>query len=185
MMRARGCMIAGLTGIAAIMSANASAQDCPGWLRWACSNSASSNLAREVAPRERQRARAPTAASSLMDPITKQVRAAPDGATPRQTKRWEAPHPVKAARNTGSSDPSGDLRPDPHGHDGVMIDQEKEALFQQFSAWQKAHRLDADANSDPSGDRGSVVMSGQEKEALFQEFSAWQKAGRLNADANR
>jgi hypothetical protein len=185
MIRARVCMIAGLTGIAAMMSANASAQDCPEWLRWACSNSGSSNPAREVAPRERQRARTPTAASSQMDPITKQVRAAPEGATPQQTKRWETTHAVKAARNTGSSDSSGDQHPARYGHDGVMNDQEREALFEEFLAWQKARRLDGDTNSDPSGDQRSVVMNDQEKEALFQEFSAWQKARRLNADANR
>jgi hypothetical protein len=140
MIRAQVCMIAGLAGIAAIMPANASAQDCPEWLRWACSNSASSNRVREVAPRERQRARTPAASSSQMDPITKHVRAAPDGATRQQTKRWEATHPVKVARNIRSSDPAGDQRP------VVMNDQEKEALFQEFSAWQKARRLNADAN---------------------------------------
>jgi hypothetical protein len=176
-------MIAGLTGIAAMMSANASAQDCPEWLRWACSNRASSNPAREVAPRERRRARALTAASSQTDPITKQVRAAPDGATPQQTKRWETT--VRAARNTSSGDLPGDQRPARDGDDGVMNDQERQALFKGFLAWQKARRLDADANSDPSGDQRPVVMNDQEKEALFQEFSAWKKARRLNADANR
>jgi hypothetical protein len=176
-------MIAGLAGIAAMISTNASAQDCPEWLRWACSIWTSSNPAREVAPRERQRARTPTAPSSQTDPITKQVRAAPDGATPQHTKRWETT--VGTARNTGSSDLSGDQRPARHGDDGVMNEQESAALFQKFSAWQKAHRLDADASSDPSGDQRPVVVNDQEKEALFQKFSAWQKARRLKADADR
>jgi hypothetical protein len=176
-------MIAGLAGIVAMMSTNASAQDCPEWLRWACSMWASSNSAREVAPRERQRARTPTAPGSQTDPITKQVRAAPDGATPQQTKRWETT--VRTARSTGSSDLSGDQRPARHGDHGVMNDQERAALFQKFSAWQKAHRLDADASSDPPSDQRPVVMNDQEKEALFQKFSAWQKARRLKADADR
>lgn len=175
-------MIAGLAGFAAMMSANASAQDCPEWLRWACSIWVSSNPANEVAPRER-RVRTLTAPSSQTDPITKQVRAAPDGATPQQTKRSETT--VRAARNTGSSDLSGDQRLARHGDDGVMNEQERAALFQKFSAWQNAHRLDADASSDPSGDQRLVVMNDQEKEALFQKFSAWQKARRLKADADR
>jgi hypothetical protein len=94
-------------------------------------------------------------------------------------KRREATRPLKAARNNRSSDKSGDQRP------VVMNDQEKEALFQEFLTWQKARRLDADANSDPSGDQRPVVMNDQEKEALFREFLAWQKARRLDADANR
>jgi hypothetical protein len=179
MIRARVCMVAGLASIAAMMPANASTQDCPGWLKWACSNSASSNSVREVAPRERQRARTPTASSSRMNPTTNQVRAAPDSAIRQQTKRQEATHPVKAARNTRSTDRSGDQR------HVVMNDQEREAIFQEFLAWQKARRSDTDANSDPSGDQRPVEMNDQEKEALFQEFLAWQKARRLNADANR
>ncbi len=179
MRRARVCVIAGFAGIAAMMPANASTQDCSGWLKWTCSNSASSNQVREIASRERQRARTPAASSSQMNPITKQARAAPDSAIRQQTKRWKATHPVKAVRNTRSSDPSGDQRP------VAMNNQEKESLFQEFSAWQKARRLNADANSDPSGDQRPVVMNDQEKEALFQEFLAWQKARRLNADANQ
>jgi hypothetical protein len=185
MIRARVCMIAGLTGIAAIMPANASEQDCPKWLRWACPNGASSGAVRQVVPRERQRARTPAASSSPMDPTTKHVRAALDGATPQQTKRGETTRAVGTARNTRSSDPGGYQRHARYGHDGVMNDQEKEALFQEFSAWQKARRLDADSNSDPSGDQRPVVMNDQEKEELFQVFSAWQKARHLNADADQ
>jgi hypothetical protein len=178
MMRARACMIAGLAAIGAITCANAAAQDCPDWLRWACSSSGSSNPVRE-APRERQRPRTPAASSSQIDPLTKHARAVLDGATPQQTKRPEALHPVKVTRNTRSSDLSGDQRP------VAMNGQEREALFQKFSAWQKARRLDADANSDPSGHQHPVAINDQEKEALFQKFSAWQKAHRLNADADR
>jgi len=156
MIGARVCMIAGVAGIAATMPANASAQDCPEWLRWACSNSASSNPVRD-ASREAQRAQTPAASSSQMH--TKHMRAAPDGVTPQQTNRWVKTHAVRAARNTGSSG-------------GVSNSQEREALFQEFSAWQKARRLDADANSGLLGDQRSAAMNDQEKEALFQQFSA-------------
>ena len=171
MIGARVCMIAGVAGIAATMPANASVQDCPEWLRWACSNSASSNPVRD-ASREAQRTRTPAASTSQMHPTPKHMRAAPDGVTPQQTNRWVKTHAVRAARNTGSSG-------------GVSNSQEREALFQEFSAWQKARRLDADANSGLSGDQRSAAMNNQEKEALFQQFSAWQKTRRLNADANR
>ena len=141
--------------------------------------------AREVAPRENQRARTRTAAKSEMDHITRQVRAAPDGATPQQTNRWETTRAVKVAPNTGSDDALGDQHAGRYGHDGVMNDQERDALFDGFLAWQKARRLDADTNSAPSGGQRSAVMNDQEKEALFQAFSAWQKAQRLNADTIR
>jgi len=177
-MRAQACMIAGLAAIGAITSANAAAQDCPEWLRWACSNSASSNPVRE-APRERQRPRTPAASGFQIDAGTNRVRTALDSATPQQMKRPEALHPVKVTRNTRSSDPSGNQRP------VAMNDQQREALFQKFSAWQQARHRDADANSDPSGDQHPVAINDQEKEALFQGFSAWQKAHRPNADVNR
>ena len=107
MMRARVCMIAGLTGIVAIMPANASEQDCPEWLRWACPNGASSGAVRQVVPRERQRARTPAASSSQMDPTTKHVRAALDGATLQQTKRWE----TARAPSESSRAPAAAIRP--------------------------------------------------------------------------
>jgi hypothetical protein len=179
MTRVRVCVIVGLAGIATIMPANASTQDCPGWLKWACSASASSNPVRAVAPRERQRAGTPAASSSSKSPITKQVRTAPDGATRQQLKRRAATRPVKVARNNHSSDSSGDRRPI------VMNDQERKALFQQFLAWQKTRRMGADANSDSSGDQRPIVMNDHEKEALFQEFLARQRKRHLDADANR
>jgi hypothetical protein len=183
MVRAQVCMIAGLA-LAAIMPANASAQDCPEWLMWACSKTAPSGPVRELAPSQRQRARTPAGSNSQMDPATKHARAALD-ATMQKTKRLKTTHAVGATRNTGSSDPSGDQRPARYGHDGAIDDRERDALFENFSAWQKARRLDADARSNPSGDPRPVVMNDQEKEELFQKFSAWQRARRLNADANR
>lgn len=183
MKRALVSMIAGLAGIVAMLPANASAQDCPEWLRWACSKSASPNSVREIAAREKRRARTPTASSFQMKRMTKHVRAAPDSAI-RQRTEQETTDPVKPSRNTRSSDPSGDQRLAQYGHDVVINDQEKEALFQEFSAWQKARGLDADANSDPPGDQRPVVMNDQEKEVLFRKFSAWQKARGLNADPN-
>jgi hypothetical protein len=84
---------------------------------------------------------------------------------------------VETGRNS-SIDLSGHRRP-------ALNVQEREALFQKFSAWQKARLMDADANSDPSVNQHPVVVNDQEKETLFQEFSTWQKARGLNIDADR
>jgi hypothetical protein len=176
MIRFRVCVIVGLAGVVAMLPENASTQDCPEWLEWACSIGAPSISLREVVPRERHRARTSRASRSQMK-RTKHVRAVPDSATRQQTKHWDATNPLNAAGNR-SSNPTGHQPPAEYEHDVMTSDQEKEVLFQEFLAWQKVHRLDAHANGDPSGDQRSPVMNDQEKEALFQEFSAWQKARR-------
>jgi hypothetical protein len=165
MIRVRVCLIAGFACVAAIMPANASAQDCLEWLGWFCSNSASSVPIREM-PR--------TAVASSSHHVTKHARAAPDGATRRRlTRRRVVTRSVEIGRKS-ISDLSGHLN-----------DQERESLFQKFSAWQKARRLDTDANSDPSVNQRPAVVNDQEKETLFEEFSTWQKVRRLNIDADR
>ena len=57
MTRARLSLIAGLTGIAGMMAADASAQDCPGWLQWVCADKVYSSRARG-ASRDNQLSRA-------------------------------------------------------------------------------------------------------------------------------
>jgi hypothetical protein len=131
-------VIGGLIGIAAMMSGGASAQDCPGWLKWACPDSASSSrAARGGIRREQQPSRAPA----------KQARPAADGATPQQRRSPEATSVAKAAGQARSGEASGDrrlaryrerqgTRLDPT----TMSDREKAALFQEFVEWQKAQR---------------------------------------------
>ena len=128
MTKARLVMIAGLTAIAAMMTVDASAQDCPEWLKWVCSSSASSNtVAREGTRQDKQLSRTKLPSRSAMDHKSTQARdAAADAAKPQQT---QTPEPARAAR----------LRP-------AMSDGEKEALFEQFLEWDKARRLNAETN---------------------------------------
>jgi hypothetical protein len=131
--------IGGLIGIAAMMSGGASAQDCPGWLKWACPDSASSSrAARGGIRREQQPSRAPA---------KQQARPAADGATPQQRRSPEATSVAKAAGQARRGEASGDRRLARYRErQGTRLDpttmsaQEKAALFQEFVEWQKAQR---------------------------------------------
>jgi hypothetical protein len=129
-------LLAGLTAISAMMAADASAQECPEWLKWICPNSASSNpAAKEGGQSAEQLARTTAPSGSAASRTTKQTGpAAADTAEPART--------AKAARPTRSGDPSGDRRP---ARQGAMSDKEKDALFQEFLVWQ-ARRPNAAAN---------------------------------------
>jgi hypothetical protein len=150
----RLCMVAGLTAITAVMSADlAIAQDCPEWLKWACPGGASSNAAgREGVRQDQQPSRTQTTSRSAMGGGPKQTRpAAADTTTnpkPQQAKTSEQAGSATAARNARNGDQRGDRRLAQHG-DGqggrtehVMNDQEKE-LFRQFLEWEKGQRLNA------------------------------------------
>ena len=77
MTKARLVMIAGLTAIAAMMTVDASAQDCPEWLKWICPGSASSNaVAREGSRQDKQLSRTKPTARSAMDHKLTQARPA-------------------------------------------------------------------------------------------------------------
>jgi hypothetical protein len=152
MTRGRLYVLAGLTGIAAMMAGDASAQVCTGWLKWACPDSASSNAAaREGVRRDKQLSRAAATSSSATGRRTKQAGpAAAATATPQQTQAPEPARSAKATRHTRSGDPPGDRRLARYEArtgtrlDPAMNDQEKEALFQQFLEWEKARRLNAE-----------------------------------------
>ena len=143
MTRVRRCLIGGLIGIAAMMSGGASAQDCVGWLKWACSDSASSKRAAgKGVRREQQPARVPA----------KQARHEANGAPSQQRRPPEATRAAKAA-TTRNGEASGGRRLARHGErqgtrldPTAMTDLEKEALFQKFVEWQKARRLNAETN---------------------------------------
>ena len=147
----RLCVVAGLTAIAALMSADvALAQDCPEWLKWVCPGGASSNAAgREGARQDQQPSRTQTTSRSAMGGGPKQTRpAAADTTTnpkPQQAKTSEQVGPAMAARNTRN----GDRRLAQHGErqgtriERVMNDEEQE-LFRQFLEWEKGQRLNAD-----------------------------------------
>jgi hypothetical protein len=138
-------LLAGLTVIAAMTATDASAQDCPEWLKWICPDSASSNPAAKDAVQS----------GSAAGQRTKQTRPVPaDTATNPQSRQTQAAEPAraaKAARPTRSGDPSDDRRLARQGErqgarlDPAMSDQEKDALFQEFLVWQ-ARRPNAAAN---------------------------------------
>jgi hypothetical protein len=130
MTRARLCLFAGMTGIAAMLAVDASAQECPAWLKWACPDSASSGTA----------ATAPPNSSSSASRRTKPAGAAASAtATPEQTQAPGPTRPSKATRHSRSGNSSGERRL-------ALNDQEKEALFQQFIEWKKAQRANAESN---------------------------------------
>jgi hypothetical protein len=131
MTRVRG-LLAGLTAIAAMMATDASAQECPEWLKWICPNSASSNpTAKEGGQSAEQLARTTAPSGSAA------------GRTPKQTSPAAAdtPPPARTAKVARPAT-SGDRRP---ARQGAMSDQEKDALFKDFLVWQ-ARRPNAAAN---------------------------------------
>ena len=150
----RLCVVAGLTAIAALLSADvALAQDCPEWLKWVCPGSASSNAARREGVRQDQQpSRTQTTSRSAMGGGSKQTRpaAADTTANPKtqQAKTSEQAGPSTAARNTRNGDQRGDRRlalgdRQETRTERVMNDEEKE-LFRQFLEWEKGQRLNAD-----------------------------------------
>jgi hypothetical protein len=158
MTRAR-LLIAGLTVIGGMTVTNASAQDCPEWLKWACSDTTSSDsTARKGGQQSRRQQLSRTNATSdfASGGRTKQARpAGADTAASQSPQRTQAPKPAppaKAAGHTGGRDSSSNRRLARYGErqgtrpDIPMNDQEKEALFQQFLEWEKARRLNNDSH---------------------------------------
>jgi hypothetical protein len=152
-------LLAGLTAIAAMMAADASAQDCPEWLKWICPDGASSNPTAKEGVQSgpaKQLARTTAPSGSATGRRTKQARpAAANTATNPQPQQTQAPEPArtaKAVHPTRGGDPSGDRRLAQQGErqaariDPAMSDQEKDALFQQFVEWDIARRLNAETN---------------------------------------
>jgi hypothetical protein len=143
MTRMRVWVIAG-SAVAAMMAADASAQDCPEWLKWACASSTAA--AREG--QEKQLSRTKATAGSPMHRRSKQARTVAEDSvtTPKsqQTRAPERARPAKTARHT----PSGDRRSAQHEErqGSAMTDQQKEELFHQFLEWKNARRLNAETN---------------------------------------
>jgi hypothetical protein len=122
-----------MTGIAAVLAADASAQDCPAWLKWACPDSASSSTA----------ASAPPNSSSPTGRRAKPAGAAASATAPEQTQAPGSTRPSKATRHARSGNSSGERR---LALNPALSDQEKEALFQQFIEWKKAQRANAESH---------------------------------------
>jgi hypothetical protein len=153
----RGCVLAVLCVVPAMIAADASAQDCPGWLGWACPQSSNPAAGTSIR-REKRLARTKAASGSETRRTTKQASATKQARRPsaaaaaapgaRQTQGPRPARPATTARNSGSGDQSGDRRVvrrgQPQGTD-VMNDEQKEALFREFLEWQKEQRINAEA----------------------------------------
>ena len=128
-MRRGRLLIAGLTATAAMMAADASAQNCPEWLAMNCPNESLTVPADE------------SAAQGQGEQATRGRPGAPGtAARPKQT-RPAAPAATDAAANprpqqaqaTAPARPARTARP-------ALNPQEKEALFQQFLTWREERR---------------------------------------------
>jgi hypothetical protein len=134
MTRARLSLIAGLTSIAGMMAADASAQDCPGWLQWVCADKVDSSWARG-ASRDNQLSRTRVPSSSEVSRKTNQTKPAADSATkPEQRAK------LNGDTHNGSQRFARYRERQETRLSAAMSDQEKTALFEEFLAWQKAHR---------------------------------------------
>jgi hypothetical protein len=141
MLRRRICIIAGLATMAITMATEASAQNCPAWLAWACPESESSTSgAKESAPlnsTEQRGQTAPPAATTARKPKP----ATADGAEPASAAK---PARSASAGERPRAPAQQTVRQDPR-ISPAMSEQEKAVLFQQFVEWQKAQGATAAA----------------------------------------
>jgi len=117
-----------------MMAADASAQDCPGWLQWVCADKVDSSWARG-ASRDNQLSRTRVPSSSEVSRKTNQTKPAADSATkPEQRAK------LNGDTHNGSQRFARYRERQETRLSAAMSDQEKTALFEEFLAWQKAHR---------------------------------------------
>jgi hypothetical protein len=124
-------LVAGLTAVAAMTAAGASAQNCPEWLTLTCPSESLTVPAEEGAAQGQgeQPPRTRATASSRTSAQTKQARpAVAETTTSPRSQQAQAPQPARPARTA---------RP-------AMNAQEKEALFQQFLVWRQERRQSAE-----------------------------------------
>src|SRR5262245_27217139 len=141
MTRMRGCMIAGLAAIAAMMVTDASAQDCPEWFKWLCpSNASSAATATGDGGREdRQLSRTSSSSSSRSKHSRTVVTAAMTKPKSPQKQTLHQARSTAAVGRTPNGDPGeGQLARHEGGQDTTLTAQEKEKLFRGFLEWQGA-----------------------------------------------
>jgi hypothetical protein len=135
-------LVAGLAVVSTLMAADASAQDCPEWLKWLCPDSASSNpAAKEAAQPGQGRELARTKASSNSASGNKArttSRSAADIATNPKSQQTvpEASRQAKAGRTAGGGEQrlarQGEQRA---GRLGTTMNDQEKALFDEFLVW--------------------------------------------------
>jgi hypothetical protein len=153
-MRKARLLIAGLIVPAGMMSTDASAQNCPEWLQWACPNNATPNTATQKGSVQSQRPE-PSRTKSAARPRTKQAaRAGAQVETnpkARQTQRPGLARLGTATRPIPAGGGSGGRRTAPQMQDGnALTEQERSALFQQFLVWQEKQRRETGTVGDGS-----------------------------------
>jgi hypothetical protein len=128
MTRAPLYLIAGLTALTMTMGVDASAQDCPEWLKWLCSGGPSPNaVASQGSLRDKELAQTkPTSSSATSRKSNKAKPAVAGAAKPQQMQDLDTARPARP--------------------EAAMSDGEKEMLFQEFLEWSKARRANAETN---------------------------------------
>jgi hypothetical protein len=116
MIRARLCMIVGWTAIAGLITGEARAQDCPQWLKWACSGTASPNAG--AAQNSRQDQQFPSTKPASRSAIGRKSK-------PQETQTLATARAAKV---------------------GPAMSDSEQALFQEFLEWDKTRRLNAETN---------------------------------------
>ena len=135
-------LIAGITVVLAMSAADASAQDCPEWLKWVCPDSASSNSAVKGAAQPGQGkefARTKASPNSASDRTTRTTSGGVDTMTNSKSQQTvsEAARQAKSGRISGGHDQHLAKKGEQRGERiGAMNDQEK-ALFEEFLVWFK------------------------------------------------
>src|SRR6266404_3232811 len=135
-------LVAGLAVVSALMTADASAQDCPEWLKWLCPDSASSNpTANQSAQPGQGKELARTKASSNSASDSKaRTTSRSDVDTAKNAKSQltvpEASRQAKAGRTAGGGEQrlarQGEQRA---GRLGATTNNQEKELFDEFLVW--------------------------------------------------
>jgi len=133
--------VAGLAVVSALMTADASAQDCPEWLKWLCPDSASSNPTANQSAQPgqgKELARTKASSNSASGKARTTSRSAADIATNSRSQQTvlEASRQAKAGRTAGGGEQrlarQGEQRA---GRLGATTNNQEKELFDEFLVW--------------------------------------------------
>jgi len=138
-------LVAGIALVSAMTAADASAQDCPEWLKWICPDSPSSNQPGQE--QEKEFARTKASSNSASDRKTRTTsRAVVDVTTNPKSQQTvpEASRRAKSGRIPAGGDQALARKGEQRGERiaATMNDQEK-ALFEEFLVWFKEQHPNA------------------------------------------
>src|SRR5262245_44996617 len=141
MTRMRGCMIAGLAAVAAMMVTDAAAQDCPEWFKWLCPSYASSTATGtgDGGREERQPSRtSPGSGSTGRSKRTVATAAMTKPKSPQKQTLHQARSDTAVSPSPIRDPGDGQLARHEGGRESTLTAQEKEKLFREFLEWQSA-----------------------------------------------